>query len=91
MCTFLRSLWEVHVHDAEKAGANIAEIAGENKAEFAIGSLATMVSRNPPIYINGTVPHLGSRLSISPVAFGAILGCIVVVHGVVFVLTYWLS
>lgn len=88
-CNFLqlntipRSFWDVHHHDAETAGANIAE--------FAIGSLATLVSRNPPIYINGMVPYLGSRLSISPVAFGALLACIVVVHGVVFGLTYWLS
>lgn len=84
MCVPLpRSSWDIHHQDAEKAGANIAE--------FAIGSLATMVNRNPPIYINGTVPHLGSRLSISSVAFGAILGCIVAVHGVVFALTYWLN
>ncbi len=81
--TIPRSLWDVHHHDAETAGANIAE--------FAIGSLATLVSRNPPININGMVPYLGSRLSISPVAFGALLACIVVVHGVVFGLTYWLS
>ncbi len=78
-----RSFWDVHHYDAETAGANIAE--------FAIGSLAMLVSSNPPIYINGTVPYLGSRLSINPVAFGALLASIVAVHGVVFGLTYWLS
>lgn len=83
MSTIHRSLWDVHGHDAETAGANVAE--------FAIGSLATMVSRNRRISINGKVPHLGSKLSMNPVGFGALLACIVAVHGVVFSLTYWLS
>lgn len=78
-----RSLWDIHGYSAERAGANIAE--------FAIGSLATMVSRNPRIYIDGKVPNLGSKLSINAVGFGALLACIVAVHGVVFGLTYWLS
>lgn len=50
-----------------------------------------MVARNPPIYMEGTVPHLGSRLRIDIVPFGALLSCIVVVHGMVFTLTYCLN
>lgn len=50
-----------------------------------------MVSRNRRIYIDGKVPHLGSKLSLNPVGFSALLACIVAVHGVVFGLTYWLS
>lgn len=51
-----RTAWEIHFHTADEVGANMAE--------FAIGSLATMASKNPRIPIHGTVPHLGSRLHV---------------------------
>ena len=85
------SPWDLHHPDNKTLINDSAEKAGANIAEFAIRSLATMVARNPPLYIEGTVPHLGSRLSVNSVAFGVILGCIVVVHGIVFALTYWLQ
>ena len=50
-----------------------------------------MVARNPHIYIEGMVPHLGSRLSIEIAPFGALLSCIVVIHGMVFTFTYCLN
>ena len=50
-----------------------------------------MVNKNPPIYINGTVPYLGSRLSVQWGPFVAILVCIVATHFVVFALTYILA
>jgi hypothetical protein len=34
-------------------------------AEFAIGSLSTMASKNPRIQFKGSVPHLGSRIDVS--------------------------
>ena len=57
-------------------------------AEFAIGSLSTMVTKNPPMLINGTVPYLGSRLLVGWKALEAILACIVATHFAVFALTY---
>ena len=60
-------------------------------ALFAIGSLYTMVAENDPIYIEGTVPYLGSKVNVKWGPFIAILICIVATHGVVFALTYWLA
>ena len=33
-------------------------------AEFAIGSIATMASRNPQIQVDGRVPYLGSHVDV---------------------------
>lgn len=33
-------------------------------AEFAIGSISTMATRNPQISVNGSVPHLGSHVEV---------------------------
>ena len=57
-------------------------------AEFAIGSLSTMVSKNPPIIIDGTVPFLGSRVSVRWGSLNALLAVIVVTHFAVFALTF---
>ena len=74
------SPWEVHYQSREKVGSNMAK--------FAMGSLSTMVSRNPKILIDGTVPYLGSRLSIAWGSFSALLACIVAIHLAVFGVTY---
>ena len=47
-----------------------------------------MVSRNPSILIDGTVPYLGSRLSIAWGSFSTLLVLIVVIHFAVFGVTY---
>lgn len=57
-------------------------------AEFAIGSLTTMISKNPQIEINGKIPFLGSRVSVRWASFSALLTFIVVAHFVVFALTF---
>lgn len=75
---FTRTAWEIHNKTTEDVGANMAE--------FAIGSIATMVTRNPPISVNDDrVPHLGSRLVIFwhyalPLCFS-----IIVIHLALFV------
>lgn len=76
------SFWEVHNHGPKRVGSNIAR--------FTIGSLSELVRQNPQILINGTVPHLGSRVKIQKGPFVAIMVCIVATHFVVFALTYWL-
>ena len=78
----VRSPWEIGNHNASVVGSKIAE--------FAMGSLITMIDRNRKMIINGTVPHLGSRLNVHWGPFVAILVCIVATHFVVFALTYWL-
>ncbi|KAL8829650.1 MAG: hypothetical protein Q9191_001901 [Dirinaria sp. TL-2023a] len=50
------SQWEVHFKNADAVGANMAE--------FAIGSISTLVTRNPQIAMQGTVPYLGSRIRV---------------------------
>jgi hypothetical protein len=52
-----RSAWEIHYKDPDAIGANMAE--------FAIGSLSTLATKNPRIDIQGTVPYLGSPINIS--------------------------
>ena len=46
----------MHFKDADGVGANMAE--------FAIGSISTMATKNPRISMQGTVPYLGSRLKV---------------------------
>ena len=72
--------WEVHGHNASKVGANMAEAA--------LGSLATMVYKNPRINITGTVPYLGSKLNVRVKYFYSLLIVILVVHTIVFVSAY---
>lgn len=50
-----------------------------------------MIAQNKPIYIDGTVPYLGSRLQVDWKAFSAILICIVATHTAVFGLTYFVA
>lgn len=60
-------------------------------AEFAIGSLSTMASKNPRIRIDGTVPHLGSRLDVRWPYVIALLTGIAGVHLVLFLLAIYTS
>ncbi|KAL9608984.1 MAG: hypothetical protein Q9167_006216 [Letrouitia subvulpina] len=51
-----RSQWEIHYHDASDVGANMAE--------FAIGSIAYMASRNLlNVLFPGNLTHLGQSLN----------------------------
>lgn len=77
----LRSPWEVHYKTKEMVGANMAE--------FALGSLSTMVSQNPAILIGGTIPFLSSRLLVSWGSLDTLLACVMVEHFAVSVVTYW--
>ena len=70
--------WEVHFKKNSRVGANIAE--------HTIVSLTEMVARNSPMQMNGTVPHLGSKLSVNWYFFGFLLAFIVVVDSLV---TVW--
>ena len=61
-------------------------------AEFALGSLVTMVEFNPHIRILGHVPYLGSRLKFywhwAP--FGVLLVFILLAHLALLLITLWL-
>lgn len=58
-------------------------------AEFALGSIATMASYNPPIQIPGHLPTLGSRLKVDwPFAFSLLI-CIAGVHSALFAFTMY--
>ena len=50
------SAYETHFAGADHVGADMAE--------FAIGSVSTMASRNRQIQVESLVPHLGSRLNV---------------------------
>ncbi|KAL9630936.1 MAG: hypothetical protein Q9164_006165 [Protoblastenia rupestris] len=60
--------YEVHFQNNKRIGANIAS--------FAMGSLASMVEKNPKILLPGMVPYLGSRLQVNTPALTAILVCL---------------
>ena len=62
---------------------------GANIAKFTIGSLSTMVSKNPRIHIDGMVPFLGSQLAVGWKYFDALLACVVAVHSAVFALSFF--
>ena len=51
-----RTYYEIHYKSPDEVGANMAE--------FAMKSLTTMINNNPPIQANGSLPHLGSRLTV---------------------------
>ena len=69
-----RSAWDVHGKPTDEVGANMAE--------FALGSIATMASNNPPIQIPGYLPTLGSRLEVTWAFAIALLVSIVGMHSV---------
>lgn len=65
---------------------------GGKMAKFALHSLATMVLRNPPIRIRGSVPYLGSRLNVYWQYFIPLLSCIVGVHFSLFIVAaFWIT
>ena len=78
-----RHPWEIHHHDNARVGANIAE--------HAIVSLAEMVLRNEPILIPGSVPNLGSKLSVKWKYFEALLAGILAVDAFMLGLTFWFA
>ena len=74
--------WEIHdLHDQTNSRV------GANMAEHAIVSLAEMVARNPPISTNGTVPYLGTELSVRWKYFEALMASIVAVNFLVIALS----
>jgi hypothetical protein len=74
--------WEIHnIKTASQVGANMAKSA--------IGSLSNMVSKNPKTFIRGTLPCLGSKLTVRWKYLAALLGFIVAVHSAVFGLNFW--
>jgi hypothetical protein len=68
-----RTPWEIHLDQP-------VDSVGANMAEFAIGSLSTMASKNPRIQLEGSVPHIGSRIVVSWRYLIALFACIAGVH-----------
>ena len=67
-----------------------ADQVGEQFAAFSLGSLATMVSRNPQIQIPGHLPHLGHSLTLYEPYLALLMAFIVVTHLAVFIATiHW--
>ena len=50
-----------------------------------------MVEQNPKTLLAGTVPYLGSRLTVNSPALTAILVCLVATHLTVSILTFMLA
>lgn len=67
---------EIHNHRTDEVGANMAA--------FALGSLASMATRNPTIQVPGLVPILGFNLSIHWNYVLALCLCIVAAHFIIF-------
>lgn len=78
-----RSTWEVHFHNADHVGANMAE--------FAIGSLSTLAKQNPRVQLQGTVPYLGTKLEVFWIYASALLIGIAAVHFILFLLVVYAS
>lgn len=79
-----RDRWDIQSNDNRLVGAKIAE--------FALGSLAEMVDQNyspKAVYIDGTVPYLGSEISVRWGLFETLLASIVAAHTIVILLNYW--
>lgn len=68
--------------------------AGDNMAEYAILSIATLCQRNPRIDMPGTLPKLGSRLTVNmglPVSAPGLLVAIAVIHSIIVVIAWYYS
>lgn len=78
-----RATWEVHNHRIDEVGANMAS--------FALGSLASMATRNPTFEAEGLVPILGYNLSIHWNYVIALCACIVGIHFVLFAAAVYTS
>ena len=57
-------------------------------AEFALGSIATLGSNNPPATIHGSLPRLGSHVDVNWAFAIALLVCIAGVHTVLSLLAF---
>ena len=63
---------------------------GEQFAAFALGSLATMVNKNPRIQIPGCLPQLGHSVTLYEPYFAILMSFIVGMHFAIFIATiYW--
>ena len=68
-----RSPWEIHYKDDDTVGANMAE--------FAIGSISHMASRNPfNVSFTGHLPHLGQSINVHWQSAIPLLAAIVAGH-----------
>ena len=77
-----RSPLDIHGKEANQVG--------EQFAAFTLGSLATMVSKNPQIQIPGHLPHLGHSLTLYEPYLAILMAFIVAMHLVTFIATiYW--
>ena len=78
------SAWEIHFKSLDTIGANMAE--------FAPGSLATMVERNPPIQLPDSIPQLGTRLNVHWRGKALpLLGSIAALHLVLLLLVFYFT
>ncbi|KAL6721495.1 hypothetical protein ACLMJK_000599 [Lecanora helva] len=76
--------WEIHHQSTDLVGANIAE--------FALGSLAFMASRNPkPITMNGNLTHVGQKLDPHWQSAIPLLSAVVAAHFALFVAAVYTS
>ena len=80
---FSSTAFEVHFKTTDEVGAGMAE--------FAIGSISTLAQRNPQLQMQGTVPHLGSRVSILWGYAIALLVGIAGVHLILFAIVVYAS
>ena len=64
---------------------------GANMAEFALGSIATMASNNPPAVIPRSLPRLGSRLKVDWSFAVAVFACIAAAHSALSALTTYID
>ena len=77
-----RSVLDIHGKEADQVG--------EQFAAFALGSLATMVNKNPQIQIPGDLPQLGHSVTLYEPYFAILMAFIVGMHLVIFIATiYW--
>ena len=73
--------WEIHLHELDEIGANMAE--------FAIASLSTLATLNDRITLTGDQPNLASYLHFAWRRIGLLLGSIAVIHALLFLGTAW--
>ena len=60
-------------------------------AEFAIGSISTLASRNPQLPVNGLVPYLGSHLTVYWQTAIPLCACIAAAHFALFALAVFVT
>ena len=78
-----RNAWDIHNKPIDEVGADMAE--------FALGSIAAMASKNPPQPLPGGLPRLGSQLNVTWGFAAYLLGCIAVVHCALSALAFYVN